>query len=269
MSWRNNTIGHGLMCSPKDDGFFQDSLDKINKLIDFFNNHPIPKEINNIDYNNMQPFIFEESGHVFIFESVSHNGELYFLDQISRRRRIRKNDYFTEKRKKYNSQLNITETNRIWNQRTYLSSVDDAMNGYYLSNYYKKPAYMKDWLEACVDNFEKGVFLLQGARRTGKSSFALACDELNQHGTQKIKIRSEGDRMSVRSYYCSRMGFSNQNDFISYLCDIFRKLPNGEQILVRDGSLPSPKKSLSEFLLQEAVFFLFGQTKVASNYRWD
>ena len=46
----------------------------------------------------------------------------------------------------------------------------------------------------------KGIFLMKGGRGTGKSSFALACDELNQHGDQKIVLKSEGDKVSVRAY---------------------------------------------------------------------
>lgn len=262
--WRNNYIGHGLMSGPQDEAFFQDVCNKINDLIDFLNTHPVPNEINAINYDSMGPFIYREDDHVYIFESVNQDGDPFYLDQFSRIRCIRKCDYFSEKWKKFNNQLTVIQENKIWNQQVYLTSEDNALNGYYLSNYYKKPSYMKDWLESCVNQYENGIFLLQGARGTGKSSFSLACDELNQHGDQTIKLKSDGESVSVRCYYCSRIGFSNQNDFFHYLKEIFCTLPNGEQIRLRTGDFPDIRKGLPEFLryFQKQYLRLLGSRKL-------
>lgn len=248
VNWRNNFIGHGLMSNPSDEEFFTDVDDKINKLIDFLRGTVIPSEISDVDYNNAMPFIFKEEGEFYIYESVDQSGKVFYTNQSTRRRIIRPEPYVEAKRKKYFSLINVMQNESPWEQEVYLSSEDEAVDGYYLTGFYKKPNYMSDWLNGCLQNYPCGIFLMQGARGTGKSSFALACDELNQHGDQKIKISSNGMTVSVRTYYCNRIVISNINDFGSYLSLIFNTLKVGGDIRDRRGVLPKVTNGLGYFL---------------------
>lgn len=248
VKWRNNFIGHGLMSNPGDEAFFTDIDNKINALIDFLKGTAIPSEILSIDYDHMKPFIFREEGELYIYESVNQISEVFYTNQSARRRIIRSDSYVEAKRKKYFSLINVMQNESPWEQEIYLSSEDEAVDGYYLTGYYKKPNYMCDWLTGCLQDHPCGVFLMQGAGGTGKSSFALACDELNQHGTQKIKISSNGMTVSVRTYYCNRIDISNINDFGSYLSLIFNTLKSGENIRDRRGTLPKVTSGLGCFL---------------------
>ena len=228
--------------------FFTDVDDKINKLIDFLKGTAIPSEISDVDFDNVMPFIFKEEGELYIYESVNQSGDVFYTNQSTRRRIIRAVPYVEAKRKKYFSLINVMQNESPWEQEVYLSSEDEAVDGYYLTGYYKKPDYMCDWLNGCIHAHLCGIFLMQGARGTGKSSFALACDELNQHGEQKIKISSNGTMVSVRAYYCNRIDISNINDFGSYLSLIFNTLKNGEDIRDRRGVLPKVTNGLGRFL---------------------
>lgn len=246
--WRNDFLGHGLMSGSEDEGFFTDVEKKINDLIDFLNRWPVPNEILALDYKHMEPFLFQEEKETYLLESVGQGGTVFYLNQNARRREIKASDYFREKRKKYVNVLNIMQEQQVWDRDIYLSEEDRAVDQFHLSAYYKKPDYMKDWLCGCLNTHEKGIFLLQGARGTGKSSFVLACDELNQHGDQKISLRLEDGETAVRAYYCNRIDFSNINDFDAHIRDILNTLANGKVLRSRAGSLPGSEMGLADTL---------------------
>lgn len=247
--WRNDFIGHGLMSNPEDKDFFADVDDRISRLIDFLKNTDTPQEILGIDYDDAAPFFFSEAGERYLYESVNQCGEVFYTNQSSRRRTIRDVPYIRAKRKKYFAQTGVTKQDSLWEQEVYLSSDDAALDGYYLTDHYKKPDYMADWLSGCIRDNPCGVFLMQGGRGTGKSSFALACDELDQHGNQKIKINADGKTVSVRTYYCNRIDISNINDFGSYLSSVFSTLKDGNVIRHRQDALPRVTDGLGDFLV--------------------
>lgn len=89
---------------------------------------------------------------------------------------------------------------------------------------------------------------MKGGRGTGKSSFVLACDELHQHGDQKISLSGDGVDVAVRAYYCNRIDFSNVNDFSSYVCELLGTFPDATRIRSRLGNLPGSRSTLAEIL---------------------
>lgn len=248
VKWRNNFIGHGLMSDPGDAVFFQEVEDRINALIDFLKTRTIPSEILGVDFDHAAPFMYRDHGHYYIFESISSGGAVLYTDQTSRRRTHMEVPYFTEKRKKYFNQLNVAQDYQIRNQDIYLADADRSVTSYHLASYYKKPEYMFQWIRHCLDDNAGGIFLMQGGRGTGKSSFVLACDELNQHGDQKISLDTDDMEATVRAYYCSRIDFSNINDFPSYIGEVLSTLPDGNTIRSRSGQLPDARKGLSNML---------------------
>lgn len=252
VSWRNNFIGHGLMSDPEDGRFFEDAEKKINDLIGFLNACAVPDEILAVDFDHGDPFLYREADkdgeHYYIFESMLADGRTLYTDQMSRRRVRKENSFFKEKQKKYQDSLNVTQGNMVRNQDIYLSGEDESIDGYHLAPYYQKPEYMKKWVQECIHSNPGGIFLMKGGRGTGKSSFVLACDELHQHGDQKISLSGDGVDVAVRAYYCNRIDFSNVNDFSSYVCELLGTFPDATRIRSRLGNLPGSRSTLAEIL---------------------
>lgn len=246
--WRNDYIGHGLMSNPEDDSFFADVETKMNELIGFLGKYSIPEEIMELDFDYLAPFMFVEGSDFFLYESISQLGETFYTNHTTRKRVVRNSEYFKEKRRKYTDVLAVTQDKTIQGEDIYLSEEDKSVDGYHLASFYEKPVYMESWILKILNENDKGVFLMKGGRGTGKSSFVLACDELNQHGEQKVTIRVDDEAVSVRAYYCSRIDISSINDFISYLHEILNVLPNGNRFRSREGNLPDYNVSIAETL---------------------
>lgn len=123
---------------------------------------------------------------------------------------------------------------------------------------------MKKWADKILSENDRGVFLMKGGRGTGKSSFVLACDELNQHGDQKIGLKAEGEPVTVRAYYCNRIDVSGINDFVPYIQEMLKTTAEGEQFRSRQGSLPGDDAPLEKILAfyQEQYENTFGCEKL-------
>ena len=263
VKWRNNFIGHGLMSNAEDQSFFDEVRQKLDQLADFLNPDTIPAEISQLDFDHLEPFMFREEGHFYLYESVSATGLIFYTDHTDRKRIEKESDYFAEKRKKYTASLNVMCKGRL-DKDIYLASEDEAIDGFYLTSFYKKPDYMKNWIDKILSENDRGVFLMKGGRGTGKSSFVLACDELNQHGDQKIGLKVEGEPVTVRAYYCNRIDVSGINDFVPYIQEMLKTTAEGEQFRSRQGSIPEDDAPLEKILAfyQEQYENTFGCEKL-------
>lgn len=263
VKWRNNFIGHGLMSNAEDQSFFDEVRQKLDQLADFLNPDTIPAEISQLDFDHLEPFMFREEGHFYLYESVSATGLIFYTDHADRKRIEKESDYFAEKRKKYTASLNVMRKDGL-DKDIYLASEDAAIDGFYLTSFYKKPDYMKKWADKILSENDRGVFLMKGGRGTGKSSFVLACDELNQHGDQKIRLKVEGEPVTVRAYYCNRIDVSGINDFVPYIQEMLKTTAEGEQFRSRQGSIPEDDAPLEKILAfyQEQYENTFGCEKL-------
>ena len=263
VKWRNNFIGHGLMSNAEDQSFFDEVRQKLDLLADFLNPDTIPAEISQLDFDHLEPFMFREGGHFYLYESVSATGLIFYTDHADRKRIEKESDYFAEKRKKYTASLNVMCKGKL-DKDIHLASEDEAIDGFYLTSFYKKPDYMKNWIDKILSENDRGVFLMKGGRGTGKSSFVLACDELNQHGDQKIGLKIEGEPVTVRAYYCNRIDVSGINDFVSYIQEMLKTTVEGEQFRSRQGSIPGDDAPLEKILAfyQEQYENTFGREKL-------
>lgn len=246
--WRNDFIGHGLMSAQEDKALFADAQERIAALADFLEKHPLPEDLEKLDYDNLRPFMWREGENFVLFESVSMGKDVFYTNHGTRRRFAMQQPLLTEKHRKYYGTLNVLQSGQIAGCDVYLAKDDRAVDGYHLAPFYRRPDYMVTWAEHCLENYEKGVFLLQAGRGTGKSSFALACDELNRHGQQAVVLHAEDEEVSVRAYYCSRIDVSRINDFVSYVGDILCELPSGDNIRSRCGNLPDAGTTLTDTL---------------------
>lgn len=263
VKWRNNFIGHGLMSNAEDQNFFDEAGQKLAQIADFLNPDTIPAEISQLDFDHLEPFMFREEGHFYLYESVSATGLIFYTDHADRKRIEKESDYFAEKRKKYTASLNVMCKGRL-DKDIHLASEDEAIDGFYLTSFYKKPDYMKNWIDKILSENDRGIFLMKGGRGTGKSSFVLACDELNQHGDQKIGLKVEGEPVTVRAYYCNRIDVSGINDFVPYIQEMLKTTVEGEQFRSRQGSIPGDDAPLEKILAfyQEQYENTFGREKL-------
>ena len=78
-----------------------------------------------------------------------------------------------------------------------------------MSHTYVRPEHIKKWLGECLKNNDKGVFLLQMERGTGKSTFT---EKLNCLYKNPEKI---ADDLDVRTYHLSRTQSAGAEDFRS------------------------------------------------------
>lgn len=263
VKWRNNFIGHGLMSNAEDQSFFDEAGQMLDLLADFLNPDILPAEISQLDFDHLEPFMFREEEHFYLYESVSATGLIFYTDHADRKRINKESDYFAEKRKKYTASLNVMCKGRL-DKDIYLASEDEAIDGFYLTSFYKKPDYMKNWIDKILSENDRGIFLMKGGRGTGKSSFVLACDELNQHGDQKIGLKIEGEPVTVRAYYCNRIDVSGINDFVPYIQEMLKTTVEGEQFRSRQGSIPGDDAPLEKILAfyQEQYENTFGREKL-------
>ena len=263
VKWRNNFIGHGLMSNAEDQNFFDEAGQMLDLLADFLNPDILPAEISQLDFDHLEPFMFREEEHFYLYESVSATGLIFYTDHADRKRINKESNYFAEKRKKYTASLNVMCKGRL-DKDVYLASEDEAIDGFYLTSFYKKPDYMKKWIDKILSENDRGIFLMKGGRGTGKSSFVLACDELNQHGDQKIGLKVEGEPVTVRAYYCNRIDVSGINDFVPYIQEMLKTTVEGEQFRSRQGSIPGDDAPLEKILAfyQEQYENTFGREKL-------
>lgn len=263
VKWRNNFIGHGLMSNAGDQNFFDEAGQMLDLLADFLNPDILPAEISQLDFDHLEPFMFREEEHFYLYESVSATGLIFYTDHADRKRINKESNYFAEKRKKYTASLNVMCKGRL-DKDVYLASEDEAIDGFYLTSFYKKPDYMKKWIDKILSENDRGIFLMKGGRGTGKSSFVLACDELNQHGDQKIGLKVEGEPVTVRAYYCNRIDVSGINDFVPYIQEMLKTTVEGEQFRSRQGSIPGDDAPLEKILAfyQEQYENTFGREKL-------
>lgn len=251
------------MSNAEDQSFFDEVRQKLDQLADFLNPDTTPAEISQFDFDHLESFMFREEGHFYLYESVSATGLIFYTDHADRKRIEKESDYFAEKRKKYTDSLNVMRKDGL-DKDIYLASEDEAIDGFYLTSFYKKPDYMKNCIDKILSENDRGVFLMKGRRGTGKSSFVLACDELNQHGDQKIGLKVEGELVTVRAYYCNRIDVSGINDFVPYIQEMLKTTAEGEQFRSRQGSIPGDDAPLEKILAfyQKQYENTFGREKL-------
>ena len=285
VSWRNETIGHGLMEAVPDESMKQDIQEKMDQLEKFLVDHPFPAELVIEDEQGAQilgyqdryaqktlflkkdgklistePFLCIRDEQLSMFESVDRHGVCRYSNYTKRCRLIADGGYWTEKRKKYFDVVNVSDDTTCMDD-VYLSNMDKTMDGFHISHEYMKPEYMQHWVENCLEAFPSGVFLMQGGRNTGKSSFVYACDDLAGHDKQNIKL---SDDVSTRAFYCSRISFSGQNDFSGHLIDCLRQSKDGQEIRFRNDSIPSVADGMGNVLkfFREAYEHIYATEKL-------
>jgi tetratricopeptide (TPR) repeat protein len=257
--WRNENIGHGALFFDHKDGFKEDMKGKINLLKGHFEEvheyylktklymvrgeekeYLIGKEkASNIKSGKCELYAEIDNSNFILFPYILIDKEgLYFFDSyFSKKNKTAILNYPDGTKNELNKQVHFTlfklynSLKHYSNSREENSSVDDETYSKIESDLlhqleeiddFQSPKKLETWIRGAVNKHNKGLFLLQMERGTGKTTFCRALDELSIH---KIKL----DGVSVRSYYINDSYRYNINTFSTKVNELLQQNENGEQ----------------------------------------
>lgn len=246
VSWRNDTLGHGVAKFVPDKEMIDDIIKKKDLIFAFTSSHSSAIEFfaecnDDKHYTERVPFImWEDKGgtasgnkNALLFDSMDKTGRCKYLDVTSRGRVNRENSVFKDKRRKFHGNLNITDSESATDYG-YDSSIDTMLAAFHQTTSYEKPAYLKDCIQTWLKNYPSVTFLIYSGRGTGKSSFVYACDEL-QHdkGEQKIKLLYNDKKVAVRAYYANRTEMLAPDEAERYIIETLETTSDDTHIRLR------------------------------------
>ena len=91
------------------------------------------------------------------------------------------------------------------------SSDNQYLNELNLAENFTSMDNLDGWLAHCLNDYDRGVFMLKMERGMGKTAFVSSIDQLI-HGDDS---RDEWMDVVVRCYYCNRLEFRSTNDFVA------------------------------------------------------
>jgi hypothetical protein len=247
IKWRNDEIGHGAL-SLDDDQEFQDDI-KAKLLIlkkflddnfDSISTINFDTESKIVSYGESQcsfiPFFKEVDKKIYFFDSyLSRKQKVHQLNYCFGKKLISEipdfdnfiSSYEMTKREEQLSTCDIEEV-RLAEEEKQLDILESSTE-------FLKPNYLVDWMKSCLSNYDKGKFLLQMQRGTGKSLF---CKALDQLALNEIELH---DDILVRSFYINDVFRSKLSDFTSEISFFIlnKKLENKIFTDTFRGNIPS------------------------------
>lgn len=272
-TWRNNTIGHGVLKFDDNEEFRNDIESKlllIKKYLDEFS-----CEYNNLNFgymnkrnkcrlqgtnpnlknlrNNSKLYFYYEDKFVQLNNLiVIHENEIYFFDSyfrdkkktkmlnyVSAKEFQKKIKYFDELFKNINKEvkLNTLGESSLLSDDIYMSDEEELFNEIDIPDQIIKPKYIYDWFNNNIQNNDRGIFLLRMEEGMGKTVFSRLLDpHSNLSGTSINKKFSINDA-TIRTYYINNMYSYKINVFRNNLIDIL-KYDNKHKGYIK-GDLPS------------------------------
>ena len=157
----------------------------------------------------VDPFItirkHEKNGYgIYYFDNQRTRSLTYFLSYPEGSRASGNVEYF-ERLRKYLESTGIKEGSRA--DDIYLSEDEiKEMDLLQMSHNFVKPEHLVGWLKMCLESHDRGVFMLQMERGTGKSVFTEKMSGLTE---KPIRIF---DDLDVRTYHLSRTQTAGSGD---------------------------------------------------------
>ena len=287
VSWRNDTIGHGVMSFEEDEDFQKDIKEKIFSLKKLFTkihsclieqkmyfdngtekiflmgadalNKLNAKEEVYIKIGNEDilaaPFITVDSSKkgdyvLFFFDSQKKPTLSVFHASANGLKDSWNEEYFANLWKEF------VERNKGQNI-DYELSTDDR---YKSADEYReldlqikekefvKPVHLCSWLRECITNYDKGVFLLRMSRGMGKSVFA---EKINNLFNKPYIIDED---LQVRTYHLGRTQMGGTGDMETYVEYLWKKdsdvsmYPGLKNLSEIDQKEDDPAKAFAAFL---------------------
>ncbi len=168
---------------------------------------------------SLQPYIFLKGQYIYFFDSMnSWRLVVDALDYVNGRKIVLQSEFFLRKYHELVDGSLQTEDKSVGDvmasgDNNYLNRLNEAEDFVPMDN-------LHQWVLDCLEQHEKGVFLLGMERGMGKTAFVSSLDPLIQGDD------GDEDLMDavIRCYYCSRLEFRSTNDFVG-ACNtgMFRK----------------------------------------------
>ncbi|SOC24129.1 hypothetical protein SAMN05880501_11698 [Ureibacillus xyleni] len=269
-SWRNENIGHGALTLDEEKlkmdisekllvikAYLEENQQSYDGIHFIVQHNQDQRVLNGKDHARKLP---ETSGELFAgYNGMQHklypyilleDGNIYFFDSFN------KYDYKTSLinypegvKQNFNKQLNkemqqiylamSTNTTRSELQEehsledeSYSLMEEEIIHKIQEVDDFQKPAYLEDWIKQLLNEHEKGVFLLQMERGTGKTTFSKSLDE---HSIHAIKISGA----SVRCHYINDSYSYKINHFLMNVTDRLRMSSAGRTVISSYHHVPS------------------------------
>lgn len=159
----------------------------------------------------LQPYIFVKGQYIYFFDSMnSWRLVVDAMDYINGRRIVLQSEFFL---KKYHDLIDADRQQvkgtigdvLLSGDNNYLNGLNEAQDFVPMEN-------LHQWVMNSLENYDRGVFLLQMERGMGKTAFVSSLDPLLR-GDDCDAGLAEMDAV-VRCYYCSRLEFRSTSDFV-------------------------------------------------------
>ena len=158
---------------------------------------------------DLRPYIFVQERDIYFFDSMHSWRLVDALDYVNGRKIVLKSEFFLKKYRELVTEGSRNQDRAVTN--VVFSSDNSYLNGLNAAQNYVEMDNLNEWLMHCLNDYDKGVFMLRMERGMGKTAFAGSIDQL-LHGDEE---RAELMDTVVRCYYCNRLEFRSTNDFVA------------------------------------------------------
>ncbi|WP_042454303.1 tetratricopeptide repeat protein [Neobacillus dielmonensis] len=261
-AWRNKQIGHGALTYDEEvlqndienkllsiraylienehfyqqfSLFLQDENKEKKKLIGKTNARGLTEKFTNVyieyegNHQTLYPYIFVEDGKIFFFDSFSkydfRTSLLNYPEGVKRTNLKNINDLMKTVYTSFNQSHQVGQlTEHSFEEDSYSLIEEKVTQKMQEVDDFERPTYLENWLTTNIQKRNKGVFLLQMERGTGKTTFSRALDELS---LGKIKIANT----SVRCHYINDSYSYKLKNFFTNLIDQLRMDKKGNTVI--------------------------------------
>lgn len=159
---------------------------------------------------NLRPYIFVQEGDIYFFDSMnSWRLVIDALDYVKGRKIVVQSEFFLKKYRELTGEGKYLPENSV--SDVVFSSDNQYLNELNLAENFTSMDNLDGWLAHCLNDYDRGVFMLKMERGMGKTAFVSSIDQLI-HGDDS---RDEWMDVVVRCYYCNRLEFRSTNDFVA------------------------------------------------------
>ena len=283
VNWRNRKIGHGAMELEEDEEFREELIKKIEDLKGLYDTFDEvlkeqrlyidalqlkgPDMARGLDLTGKISCVLGKSGtafsvdpYILIRKHEKRGSGVYFFDNQKTKTLTVFQTYADGSQSKEPDSYFERLRRELETGTLHLSAQPDdpylveaenrELEVLQMSHSFVEPTHLKKWLTECIEHHDKGIFLLQMERGTGKSVFS---EKLNRLYKGALVL---DDELDVRTYHFSRtqsVGISDVYNRIEWSWASQYEgsawyIPNGSRIMDHEREGDTPAKAFCRFL---------------------
>ena len=178
---------------------------------------------------------------IYFFDNQRTRSLTHFLAYADGRRTSESVAYFERLRRQLDERNSNIKPEALADEKNLTPEELHELDMLFMNHGFVKPKHLVNWLKECLDKHEKGIFLLQMNRGTGKSIFT---ERLSSLVEKPLKVAADID---VRTYHISAMQTAGINYFQSEIEELWRRGYDGKAItrmtsisdMEKDGKTPA------------------------------